>query len=82
MSGRLSFSTLTPGQERYIRANYNRMTQAEMASNINISQWKVCENMRVMKLRPTRRQKRSIPVYIPANGFFNVEAYARSIVTI
>lgn len=74
--------TLTPNEEKYVRDNYNRMSTCEMAKNLNLSQQKVYQNMKVMELVPVargRRKKEVEPSDKVAKGLFDLKAYTKSL---
>lgn len=64
--------TLTGSQETYVRANYNRMTTYEMATNLSISQSKVCVNMELMGLVAARKKAPAIKPDSIMQGCFNI----------
>lgn len=74
--------TLTASQITFISANYRRMTYQEMADALGITKAKINGNMPLLGLQYKRKcRERRIMVDVTA-GFFHVESYLKTLVTI
>lgn len=84
MAGRQQIQTitLTTGQEKYIRANYGRMSVGEMCRNIGITEYMYFQNRPLLNLTSKRSHKARIPFFHTPEGYFNVEQYLKELVTV
>ena len=69
--------TLTPNQEKYVKANYKRMTIKEMARNLSINIGLVNNNMRLMGLSKTATRAQVIELPATKAGYFDIDAYGK-----
>jgi hypothetical protein len=81
-AGRKRKPALSERQKGYVVANYNRMTDGEIARNIGVERRLVCDFRTKNNFERDRNWKPRTPSQKVLAGFFDVDYYFNELVTI